>query len=337
MDGAQTQLPQELLDAVRTMTDIGSEVFIFGGFPKNNLKDSLIEARRKWILACKFDQALRLWNPNPLFSTHRLNPNRSPLDIVRVVGGVADPRAAEEAWLEAVWLWPDEMAQERAAYDLGGFDGRGAMSKNVRDARNALTVLSRGPGTMTVIYKGRRLGIRKAIAEIRSAAKKRGKKSEVRHLMDHQRQLRAFKKLSPARRQEEIAKLRHAAHLDGPFPHPELWIRYVVLDNKQMAERESANKRFRDRIRRELGRLVPASKGKHEYDAIRVMLTASICERWAKQSKENRKEARQLTGTFSVFDAIFKLTHMVLAELGYGPTPSAMQTRRILKSSKPHA
>jgi hypothetical protein len=53
----------------------------------------------------KFDRALWLWSPG---AAH------TPREIATAYG-VADPQSAEQAWLDAVWLWPDIDDQETVA------------------------------------------------------------------------------------------------------------------------------------------------------------------------------------------------------------------------------
>jgi hypothetical protein len=99
------KLPAELLAATTVVSGVDSDIFIFGGFPRVDFDTALAEARRRWELALKFDSALRWWSPGC---------PETPCELVKA-HGVNDPEAAEEAWLEAVWLWPDDIDQENAA------------------------------------------------------------------------------------------------------------------------------------------------------------------------------------------------------------------------------
>jgi hypothetical protein len=112
MDTARTlpltkkDLPAELLAAATVISGVDEEIFIFGGFPKTEFDSALLEARRRWMLALKFDRALWLWSPGA---------EHTPREIARTTYGVADPESAEQAWLDAVWLWPDIEDQETVA------------------------------------------------------------------------------------------------------------------------------------------------------------------------------------------------------------------------------
>ncbi len=122
-------LPTKLVKAARAVTAVGSDVFLYGGYPKLQLEEASKAARRKWILACKFDQALRNYFPN--LST--------PHEFVRIVGN-ADAALAESAWLEAIWLWPDRVEQQDAANRIWllGEDGtadEGAVRARVKIAQ----------------------------------------------------------------------------------------------------------------------------------------------------------------------------------------------------------
>lgn len=122
----EAKLPHELLDAAREITRIGSDIFVFGGFPKVDIRQALIEARRRWVHACKFDLALRMWAPT-------LAP--TPRHLAKALYGAADPQAAESTWFDAVFLWPDQDSQESAASRIWALDEDGNANEEAHNAR----------------------------------------------------------------------------------------------------------------------------------------------------------------------------------------------------------
>ena len=121
------QLPTELLAAAKAISGIESEILAFGEFPKEDFDTALQEARRRWALALKFDRALFLWFPG--------SP-KSPRDIVKSYG-VSSPQLAEDAWLEAIWLWPDVEDQELVAEKFW------SMNENVESVQTRIRRLQR--------------------------------------------------------------------------------------------------------------------------------------------------------------------------------------------------
>lgn len=296
----QKPLPTELLDAARTMANLDSELFIFGGFPQNGIQKALAEARRKWILACKFDRALSLWHPNSLFSAHRANKSIPPREIARAYGlSEQEAEEAENTWLESVWIWPDATSQENAANMIWALDENGVMIEGVLRARIK-------------------------IRNIRGA-----------YHHDHHRRRSSKSELRDIHNRLNNPALVRRARLNLPRLHPEQWIRYVALAHREKHERTFV-KRWREKTRNELGRLIPNSAGKKsDYDAVRINAIAEICNGWARRSKKNGKDAREITKTASVWESVPVLTHRVLEELKYGPLPSVTQIRRIIRMSFP--
>lgn len=284
-------LPDDLLAAVRAITMVDVELLVFGGFPKVDTREALIEARRRWVLACKFDLALSIWAPT-------LDP--TPRYLAKALYGATDPQAAEAAWFDAVFLWPDQNSQEYAASQIWALDDDGAANEKVHNARV------------------RRIKLQ---GELRAANKKHRSKEAAKikaALADPKMLIRARESLH---------------HL-----HPELWIRYVVLCAHEK-RRLNTKGPWRRNARAELGQIVPMAPSL-QYDAFGICTIFHACYLWIKRHRTISsnpvpisKLLRDVTG-MSVSEAACEVTGRLLNAIDYPNRPSSRTIRRIIKSSK---
>lgn len=294
------EVPTELTQfAESILSDIGlSNIFLFGGFPRASTEDAPRNALQKWILACRFDWCLRLWHPAV----------QETLEQITEGHHVKDHRAAESAWLECVWLWPDAESQENAADELWAMDSAtGAPSeKAIRE----------------------KIKIREAQGRMQRAQMKSRWDAKKKEWV-WTRRLRinvALRKRAQAALRNR--RLRQRAALDGDRCHPELWLRYVACSAKSRAT--SGRKNWRVWARDELAKAVPAASG-HEldFDKIACALVFAKCYGWADHNKEIAK--RLCPDSFSLSEKASELTFGALKSAQYKNTPSPRSIRRIIE------
>ncbi|MGH7745183.1 MAG: hypothetical protein ACREQ5_10345 [Candidatus Dormibacteria bacterium] len=300
MDTTRTPI-KELLAIIGTVTDTEFEIAFFGGFPKVDFYAAEKEARRRWDLARRFNQALWLWSPGKA---------ETPREIAKLAG-VADPQEAEESWLEAVWLWPDTEQQEHASEKFWG------MNENVAEAQGRLDELQHASVVANVNWRKEKSRKAKAVL----AEKK--KKTED-----------AFARAAP--------RLRLRAQIVLQPLHPELWVRWAILSARD-AKDKSYQRRWRDDIRVQLGRMIPAASGRQlDYDAALVLLVFSQCYQWLKRQGKNLDSVKpyveyspgSLRVARSRAERACLLAEHVLRAANYKRAPLAKQISKIVASSK---
>ncbi len=289
------KLPDEIVAATGAFTGAESDLFTFGRFPEVSFENALGNARRRWDLALKFDQALRsftvehfendgkiLWPPAVKSSLH---------DLAKDLG-IQDPEEAQTAWLHAIWLWPDRESQESAAYRISALDVNGDADEIVAEARLKLRIKSTGGWTPT-----RRSQVNVAL------------KNQAVHSVKN-------------------VELFRMARVRTEYLHPELWSRYVVL----LAKSNTRSRRWREMARDQLGKVVPERSLGHEaLERIgNVALVFRACFFWVELHKKS-PILENLSG-FSSVDRACELTAKALRER-HPPALSARTIRRVVERS----
>jgi hypothetical protein len=330
MDTAKTppkeEWPRELLDAARAITQIDSEIFVFGGFPKVDGFKALSEARWRWILACQFDHALRAWEPT-LYTAERAERGRggrrvpagspSPHELIKTIYGVADAKEAESAWLDGVWLWPDEVSQESAADQIWLLDEDGGANLTARSAREKRAGLQ-GEMLKIAIKRRTKTGEFVPFRKLRNPSQLR-KRSRLRNAINEPQLLRQ-------------------ARLGLPHLNPELWVRYVFLSARQ--DSAPGEHSAREWASKQLGRMIPRSRSKTvQYDALGVCLVFAATYRWIKRTRELEGKSPKTkilldVNGMSASDAACEITPQLLRSINYVNSPSPRTIRRIIESSQ---
>jgi hypothetical protein len=343
--------PKKILAVAHTVMDAGGDIFAFGRFPKRQLKDAFKEARRRWGLAYRFDDAIRAHLGTWRVWRNGIRQGTSPPEFTKFLDSILDSagtaQEAESSWLDAVRLWPDPVCQENAFDRLWTLDENagaeiGAMDGSVFEARLELAQLQ---GQLR--YAGlSKEAARKFHDEIVEQNKPQRRCDEVARLFrdkitecaDHPGWPTNFqmpRRISKAQRRLIERKLKDPKLLErariGGFRYldPDLWRRHVTEQNEAGL--------YPNQMRERLGKIAPVTRGRSlGYDAFAVGILYQECYRYRKEfcATWKKKEGHLPKACLSPREWACKKASEALNAIGYPFAPSPETIRVLVKSQE---
>jgi hypothetical protein len=250
----------EVLKAAGAVSAAGSDAFLYGGYPKTaqlivikskTLRYPALEkARAKWLLALQFDHAME-WLP--------LSPQYDA-QLTHVLGGDAMRRQAENAWIDAVRLWPDRTTLESRAYFFASLKADGTADDSIINAELRIAELQ--------------AVIREKMEESRkhSDSVEESMKMTINGLKTP-----AIKRLT--------AQLKNLQQRSEPDTlHPERWIAHVRRLQRYRPMKPQAARVL-------LGKIIPSQLGAtKESNAFAIGVVYVTSYRWLKEFPRKRRE-----------------------------------------------